>query len=101
MGVVVHGEVRQPGPGVGVHHHLVPLHAVDDDGLAGHAVLVVVLVVLVEDGRDLLRIQTSQGLVLDRHFIKTQSKLLVEKVFGRLLMVLKPDHYVIENVVKK
>ena len=56
MGVVVHGEVGQPGAGVGVHHHLVPLHAVDDDGLAGHAVLVVVLVVLVEDGGDLLSI---------------------------------------------
>ena len=56
MGVVVHGEVRQPGPGVGVHHHLVPLHTVDDDGLAGHAVLVVVLVVLVEDGGDLLAV---------------------------------------------
>ena len=56
MGVVVHGEVRKPGAGVGVHHHLVPLHAVHDDGLAGHAVLVVVLVVLVEDGGDLLSI---------------------------------------------
>ena len=56
MGVVVHGEVCQPGAGVGVHHHLVPLHAVHDDGLAGHAVLVVVLVVLVEDGGDLLTI---------------------------------------------
>ena len=54
MGVVVHGEVREPGPGVGVHHNLVaPLH-VQDDVLAGHRVLVVVLVVLVEDGRHLL-----------------------------------------------
>ena len=66
MGVVVHGEVRQPGPGVGVHHHLVPLHGVDDDGLAGHAVLVVVLVVLVEDGGDLLAVlpDGEQGLLV-------------------------------------
>ena len=56
MRVVVHGEVSEPGAGVGVHHHLVPLHAVDDDGLASHAVLVVVLVVLVEDGGNLLPI---------------------------------------------
>ena len=56
VSVVVHGEVSEPGAGVGVHHHLVPLHAVDDDGLASHAVLVVVLVVLVEDGGDLLTV---------------------------------------------
>ena len=66
MGVVVHGEVCQPGAGVGVHHHLVPLHAVHDDGLAGHAVLVVVLVVLVEDGGDLLAVlpDGEQGLLV-------------------------------------
>ena len=41
--VVVHWEVRQPGAGVGVHHHFVTTKAVDDDCLARHAVLVVVL----------------------------------------------------------
>ena len=66
MGVVVHGEVCQPGAGVGVHHHLVPLHAVHDDRLAGHAVLVVVLVVLVEDRGDLLAVLSDgeQGLLV-------------------------------------
>ena len=54
MGVVVHGEVGQPGAGVGVHHDLVAAVDVDDDVLTGHGVLVVVLVVLVKDGRDLL-----------------------------------------------
>ena len=66
MGVVVHGEVGQPGAGVGVHHDLVsPLH-VHDDVLAGHAVLVVVLVVLVEDGGDLLAVlpDGEQGLLV-------------------------------------
>ena len=41
--VVVHGEVRQPGAGVGVHHDLVPALHIQDDVLSGHAVLVVVL----------------------------------------------------------
>ena len=54
--VVVHGEVRQPGAGVGVHHDLVPALHVQDDVLPGHRVLVVVLVVLVEDGGDLLAV---------------------------------------------
>lgn len=54
VGVVVHGEVCEPGAGVGVHHDLVPAVHVDDDVLAGHRVLVVVLVVLVEDRGDLL-----------------------------------------------
>ena len=54
VGVVVHGEVGQPGAGVGVHHDLVPALHIDDDVLPGHRVLVVVLVVLVEDGRHLL-----------------------------------------------
>ena len=43
VGVVVHGEVGEPGAGVGVHHHLVPPHAVNHDGLASHRVLVIVL----------------------------------------------------------
>ena len=46
VGVVVHGEVGQPGAGVGVDDDLVALLQVDDDGRAGHRVLVVVLVVL-------------------------------------------------------
>ena len=54
MCVVVHGEVGQPGAGVGVDHDLVPADAVNHDALSGHRVLVVVLVVLVEDGRHLL-----------------------------------------------
>ena len=54
VGVVVHGEVGQPGAGVGVHHDLVAAVDVDDDVLTGPGVLVVVLVVLVKDGRDLL-----------------------------------------------
>ena len=52
--VVVHGEVSEPGAGVRVDHDLVPADAVDHNALAGHRVLVVVLVVLVEDGRHLL-----------------------------------------------
>merc|ERR1711934_28062 len=56
VGVVVHGEVGQPGAGVGVHHDLVSALDIDDDVLAGHRVLVVVLVVLVEDGGDLLTV---------------------------------------------
>ena len=46
MGVVVHGEVSDPGAGVSVDDDLVTLFDVDDDGGAGHRVLVVVLVVL-------------------------------------------------------
>ena len=56
MGVVVHGEVSKPGASVGVHHHLISFDTVDDDGLACHGVLVVVLVVLVKDGGNLLSI---------------------------------------------
>ena len=56
MCVVVHGEVSQPGAGVGVDHDLVPADAVDHDALPGHRVLVVVLVVLVEDGGNLLAV---------------------------------------------
>ena len=37
-----------------VFTHLVSPGGLEDDGLAGHRVLVVVLVVLVEDGRHLL-----------------------------------------------
>ena len=59
VGVVVHGEVGQPGAGVGVHHDLVPALHIDDDVLPGHRVLVVVLVVLVEDGGDLLTVLTD------------------------------------------
>ena len=54
MGVVVHGEVGEPGTGVGVHNDLVSPLDVQDDVLTGHRVLVVVLMVLVEDGCDLL-----------------------------------------------
>ena len=54
--VVVHGEVCEPGAGVRVDHDLVPADAVDHDALASHRVLVVVLVVLVEDGGDLLTV---------------------------------------------
>ena len=54
--VVVHGEVCEPGAGVRVDHDLVPADAVDHDALASHRVLVVVLVVLVEDGGNLLPI---------------------------------------------
>ena len=49
MGVVVHGEVCQPGARVGVDHDLVSLETVDDNALAGHRVLVVVFVVLIKD----------------------------------------------------
>merc|ERR1719474_905217 len=56
VGVVVHGEVGQPGAGVGVNHDLVSALNINDDVLAGHRVLVVVLVVLVEDGGNLLTV---------------------------------------------
>ena len=54
VSVVVHGEVSEPGAGVGVHHDLVSSLHVQDDVLSSHGVLVVVLVVLVEDGGNLL-----------------------------------------------
>merc|ERR1711934_1161186 len=56
VGVVVHGEVGQPGAGVGVNHDLVSALNVNDDVLSGHGVLVVVLMVLVEDGGNLLTV---------------------------------------------
>ena len=56
VGVVVHGEVGEPGTGVGVHNDLVAPLDVQDDVLTGHGVLVVVLVVLVKDGGDLLAV---------------------------------------------
>ena len=56
MGVVVHGEVGEPGAGVGVHHDLVSALHVDDDVLPSHRVLVVVLVVLVENRSKLFSI---------------------------------------------
>ena len=60
MRVVVGGEVRQPGPGVGVEGDLLSLlHVVDHVG-PGHAVLVVVLVVLVKHGRNLLIIDSDR-----------------------------------------
>ena len=46
MGVVVHGEIGQPGAGVGVHADLVALLQAQQDGGAGHGVLEVVLVIL-------------------------------------------------------
>ena len=82
MGVVVHGEVGEPGAGVGVHHHLVPPHAVNHDGLTRHRVLVIVLgrdcddfsvyfhvsyfVILVKDGGNLLAVlpDAEQGLLV-------------------------------------
>merc|ERR1719445_3045560 len=50
VGVVVHREVSQPGTSVGIHNNLISSLHIHDDVLAGHAVLVVVLMVLVEDG---------------------------------------------------
>ena len=60
VGVVVHGEVGEPGAGVGVDDDLVAALGVDDDRLAGHRVLVVVLVVLVEDRGHLLAVQPEE-----------------------------------------
>ena len=54
VGVVVHGEVRQPGAGVGIDNNLISSLDVQDDVLASHGVLVVILVVLVKDGGNLL-----------------------------------------------
>jgi len=56
VGVVVHGEVGQPCAGVGVHNDLVAAVDVDDDVLSGHAVLVVVLMVLIEDRGNFLAV---------------------------------------------
>ena len=66
VGVVVHGEVGQPGTGVGVYHDLVTAVAVDQDGGASHGVLVVVLVVLVKDGGDFLAVPADgeEGLLV-------------------------------------
>merc|ERR1719342_1526359 len=41
MGVVVHGEVSQPGTSVGIHNNLISSLHIHDDVLACHAVLVV------------------------------------------------------------
>ena len=71
MCVVVHGEVRQPGPGVRVHNDLIAAVDVDDDVLAGHTVLVVVLVVLVEDGCDLLTCKTKINDTAHFFYLKT------------------------------
>merc|ERR1719427_910142 len=48
--VVVHGEVSQPSTSVGIDNNLISSLDIHDDVLACHAVLVVVLMVLVEDG---------------------------------------------------
>ena len=56
LSVVVEPEVCQPGPGVGVDRHLVSTLHLHQDALVCHGVLVVVLVVLVEDGGDLLAV---------------------------------------------
>merc|ERR1712121_582971 len=56
VGVVVHGEVREPGAGVSINHDLVSALHINDDVLPGHRVLVVVLVVLVKNGGDLLAV---------------------------------------------
>ena len=66
VSVVVHGEVGQPGAGVGVHNNLVAALNIDNNGLAGHGVLVVVLVVLVEDAGNLLAVLADgqQGLLV-------------------------------------
>merc|ERR1711951_107250 len=56
VGVVVHGEVGEPGASVGANHDLVSALHIDDDVLPGHRVLVVVLVVLVEDGGNLFAV---------------------------------------------
>ena len=57
---MVGGEVRQPGPGVGVQCNLLPSLDVVDHVGPGHAVLVVVLVVLVKHGCDLLIIDSDR-----------------------------------------
>jgi len=56
VGVVVHGEVSQPGSSVGVDNNLISSLHIHDDVLSGHAVLVVILMVLVEDGCNFLSI---------------------------------------------
>merc|ERR1719179_112226 len=66
VGVVVHGEVRQPGASVCVHNNLVSYLHIEDDILTSHGVLVVVLVVLVKDGGNLLTVPPDgqQGLLV-------------------------------------
>merc|ERR1719427_1347666 len=49
VGVVVHGEVSQPGTSVGIDNNLISSLDIHDDVVACHAVFVVVLMVLVED----------------------------------------------------
>merc|ERR1719400_1196708 len=59
VGVVVHGEVGQPGAGIGVHADLITLFELEQDGGASHGVLVVVLMVLVEDGGYLFSVEAD------------------------------------------
>ena len=66
MGVVIHGEVGQPGTGVSVYAHLIALFQVEQNSVAGHGILVVVLVVLVENGGHFFAVQADgqQGLLV-------------------------------------
>merc|ERR1719427_958118 len=66
VGVVVHGEVSQPSTSVGIDNNLISSLDIHDDVLACHAVLVVVLMVLVEDGGNFFSILADgqEGLVV-------------------------------------
>ena len=59
MGVVIHGEIGQPGTGVSVNAHLIALLQVEQNGVAGHGILVVVLMVLIENGSDFFAVQAD------------------------------------------
>ena len=60
MGVVIHGEIGQPGTGVSVNAHLIALLQVEQNGVAGHGILVVVLMVLIENGSDFFAVQADR-----------------------------------------
>jgi len=75
VGVMVHWEVSQPCTGVGVHNNFISTVDIDYDVLAGHAVLVVVLMVLVKDGSNLLTYKNKDSYEL----IYSSTKLKKEK----------------------
>ena len=66
VSVMVHGEVSKPSSSVGINTDFVALLQAQEDGRASHRVLVVVFVVLVEDGGHFLAVEPDgqQGLLV-------------------------------------
>ena len=59
VGVVVHGEVSQPGASVGVHADFIALFEVEQDGGSSHGVLMIIFMILIKNGSNLFTIHTN------------------------------------------